>query len=407
MECPWRFARLSGPYGLAMNFTRPIIFWTAMLASVIAAVVLLRSALLPFVAGGVVAYLLNPVVSRIERLGMNRLLATLGIMSIAVVAIAVLIVLTVPTIVRELSYFIESLPSYLRRLQTLTTDPSRPWLSKIVGEGLGEAERSFGEITSVAANWLGTFLHSIWSGGQALISIASLTVVAPIVACYLIFDWNRMIAAIDHWVPPVYRGTVRTLASEIDHTIRGFVRGQSSLCLALAAFYALALSLIGLKHGILIGIASGLLSFIPYLGSLTGLVIGMCVAIAQFWPNWTLVFLVLAVFFVGQSLADYVLAPYLVGRKVHLNPVWMMFALFAFGYLFGFVGLLIAGPLAAAIGVLVRFALRQYYASSLYAGFGAAAPLQEIRQPGVAGEEPWHRATREATPVGKDGIVAR
>jgi len=378
-----------------------------MLASVIAAVVLLRSALLPFVAGGVVAYLLNPVVSRIERLGMNRLLATLGIMSIAVVAIAVLIVLTVPTIVRELSYFIESLPSYLRRLQTLTTDPSRPWLSKIVGEGLGEAERSFGEITSVAANWLGTFLHSIWSGGQALISIASLTVVAPIVACYLIFDWNRMIAAIDHWVPPVYRGTVRTLASEIDHTIRGFVRGQSALCLALAAFYALALSLIGLKHGILIGIASGLLSFIPYLGSLTGLVIGMCVAIAQFWPNWTLVFFVLAVFFVGQSLADYVLAPYLVGRKVHLNPVWMMFALFAFGYLFGFVGLLIAGPLAAAIGVLVRFALRQYYASSLYAGFGAAAPLQEIRQPGVAGEEPWHRATREATPVGKDGIVAR
>ena len=221
-----------------------------MLASVIAAVVLLRSALLPFVAGGVVAYLLNPVVSRIERLGMNRLLATLGIMSIAVVAIAVLIVLTVPTIVRELSYFIESLPSYLRRLQTLTTDPSRPWLSKIVGEGLAEAERSFGEITSVAANWLGTFLHSIWSGGQALISIASLTVVAPIVACYLIFDWNRMIAAIDHWVPPVYRGTVRTLASEIDHTIRGFVRGQSSLCLALAAFYALALSLIGLKHAL-------------------------------------------------------------------------------------------------------------------------------------------------------------
>jgi len=365
-------------YGPAMNFTRPIIFWTAMLASVVAVVVLLRGALLPFVTGMVLAYLLNPVVSRIERLGMSRLPATLAIMGIVVVAIAVLMVLTIPTIVSELSYFIESLPLYLRRLQTLTTDPSRPWLSKIVGEGLGEAERSFGDITSVAADWLGTFLRSIWSGGQALISIASLTVVAPIVACYLIYDWSRMIAAIDHWVPPVYRTTVRTLASEIDHTIRGFVRGQSALCLALAAFYALALSLIGLRHGVLIGIASGLLSFIPYLGSLTGLVVAMCVAIAQFWPSWTSVFLVVAVFFVGQSLADYVLAPYLVGRKVHLNPVWMMFALFAFGYLFGFVGLLIAGPLAAAIGVLVRFALRQYYASPLYAGSGPAATLHEM-----------------------------
>jgi predicted PurR-regulated permease PerM len=386
-----------------MNFTRPIIFWTAMLASVVAAVVLLRGALLPFVAGGVLAYLLNPVVSRIERLGMNRLLATLGIMAIVVVAIALLMVLTVPTIVRELSHFIESLPSYLRRLQTLTTDPSRPWLSKIVGEGLAEAERSIGEITSLAANWFGAFLHSIWSGGQELISIASLTVVAPIVACYLIFDWNRMIAAIDHWVPPVYRTTIRALASEIDLTIRGFVRGQSSLCLALAAFYALALSLIGLRHGVLIGVASGLLSFIPYLGSLTGLVIATCVAIAQFWPNWTLVFLVLAVFFVGQSLADYVLAPYLVGRKVHLNPVWMMFALFAFGYLFGFVGLLIAGPLAAAIGVLVRFALRQYYESALYAGSGTATPLHEISGAGSAGRTDEWRVMEWSDPARLQG----
>lgn len=378
-----------------------------MLASVIAVVVLLRGALLPFVAGMVLAYLLNPFVSRIEGLGISRVLATLAIMAIVVMAIAVLMVLMVPTIVSELSYFIESFPLYLRRLQTLATDPSHPWLGKIVGEGLGEAERSFGDITSVAADWLGTFLRSIWSGGQALISIASLTVVAPIVACYLIYDWNRMTAAIDHWVPPVYRKTVRTLASEIDHTIRGFVRGQSSLCLALAAFYALALSLIGLKHGILIGIASGLLSFIPYLGSLTGLLIAMCVAIAQFWPNWTLVFLILAVFVVGQSLADYILAPYLVGRKVHLNPVWIMFALFACGYLFGFVGLLIAGPLAAAIGVLVRFALRQYYASPLYAGAGPAASLHEISGSGGPADEPRRSAAHEATPFEKGGIVAR
>jgi predicted PurR-regulated permease PerM len=260
-------------------------------------------------------------------------------------------------------------------LQTLATDPSRPWLSKIVGDGLGEAERSVSELTTLASGSLDVFLRSLWSGGEALISFFSLAVVAPIVACYLIYDWDRMIAAMDHWVPPARRETVRALASEIDKTISGFVRGQSLLCLILAAFYASALSLVGLKHGVLIGITSGLLSFIPYLGSLSGLVISICVAIAQFWPDWRLVFVVLAVFFVGQSLADYVLAPYLVGRRVHLNPVWMMFALFAFGYLFGFVGLLIAGPLAAAIGVLMRFALRQYYASPLYAG---AARIDDV-----------------------------
>jgi predicted PurR-regulated permease PerM len=191
--------------------------------------------------------------------------------------------------------------------------------------------------------------------------------VTPIVACYLLYDWNRMIAAIDNWVPPARRETVRALAREVDDTIGGFVRGQSALCLILAVFYAAALWLLGLEHGALIGFVAGLLSFIPYLGSLSGLLISTCVAVAQFWPDWTSILIVPAIFFIGQSLADYVLSPYLVGRRVHLNPVWVMFALFAFGYLFGFVGLLIAVPLAAAIGVLMRFALRQYYASPLYA----------------------------------------
>ena len=160
---------------------------------------------------------------------------------------------------------------------------------------------------------------------------------------------------------------MRALAREVDKTISGFVRGQSALCLILAVYYAAALRLIGLDHGILIGIAAGLISFIPYLGSLSGLLTSTCIAIAQFWPNWTPIWLVPAVFVVGQSLSDYVLAPYLVGRRVHLNPVWVMFALFAFGYLFGFIGLLIAVPVAAAIGVLMRFTLRTYYASSFYA----------------------------------------
>ena len=355
-----------------MSITRPIVFWIAMFAAVVAVIILLREVLLPFVTGMVLAYLLDPLANRIERLGMNRLLATLIIVVLVVAAIAVLIILTVPVIVRELSYFIESFPLYIGRLHTLATDPSRPWLSKIIGEGLGEAERSIGELTNLASSWFGVFLRSAWTGGRALISILSLGVVAPIVACYLLYDWNRMIGAIDNWVPPARRQTVRALAREVDDTIGGFVRGQSALCLILAVYYAAVLRLLGLEHGVLIGFAAGLISFIPYLGSLSGLIISTCVAIAQFWPDWTPILIVPAIFFIGQSLSDYVLAPYLVGRRVHLNPVWMMFALFAFGYLFGFVGLLIAVPVAAAIGVLTRFALQQYYASPLYASASIA-----------------------------------
>jgi predicted PurR-regulated permease PerM len=297
-----------------MSTSRPILFWFATVAAVVAVAVLLREVLLPFVAGMVLAYLLDPLANRIERLGMNRLLATLAIIAFVVAALAILAVLTVPVTIRELSKFIEDFPLYVRRVHMLANDPGHPWLSKIVGEGLGETERSIGELTTFASDWFDTILRSVWSGGRALISILSLGIVAPIVACYLLYDWDNMIATIDNWIPPAHRETVRALARDVDKTISGFVRGQSSLCLVLAVYYAVALSLIGLDHGILIGIAAGLISFIPYLGSLSGLVVSTCIAIAQFWPNWTPIWLVPAVFVVGQSLSDYVLAPYLVGR---------------------------------------------------------------------------------------------
>ena len=357
-----------------MNFARPSVFWIALLIAFVAIIVLLRGVLLPFVAGMVLAYLLNPLVSKIERLGLSRLSATLAIVIPVVVAIVVLLIVTVPIIVRELYHFIDSLPLYVTRLHMLANTSNRPWVSKIIGEGLGEAERSIGALTAQASDWFDTFLRSIWSGGQALISVLSLVVVTPIIACYLLYHWNTMIVAIDDSVPPARRDIVRSLAREIDDTIGGFVRGQSALCLIVAVFYAGALHLIGLEHGALIGFAAGVIGFIPYLGSLLGVIVSTCIAIAQFWPDWTLIWLVPAVFLIGQSLGDYVLAPYLVSRRVHLNPVWVIFALYVFGYLFGFAGLMVAVPLAAAIGVLVRFALRQYYASPLYATSLPACP---------------------------------
>ena len=177
-----------------------------------------------------------------------------------------------------------------------------------------------------------------------------------------------MIRAVDKWIPPQHRDTVRELARQVDVAISGFVRGQTGVCLILGSFYAVALTLIGVNFGLLIGLISGLITFIPYVGSTTGLVLALGVAVAQFWPNYGPILMVLAVFLVGQFIEGYVLAPKLVGEGVGLHPVWIIFALLAFGYLFGFVGLLVAVPLAATLGVLSRFALRRYLQSSFYTG---------------------------------------
>jgi predicted PurR-regulated permease PerM len=196
----------------------------------------------------------------------------------------------------------------------------------------------------------------------------SLLVITPVVAFYLLCDWERVLVTVDGWIPLQHRDTVRGLARDIDNAIAGFVRGQAVICLILAVFYAAGLTLSGLNAGFLIGLGTGLLSFIPYVGALTGFLVAAIGAIAQFWPEWTPMLMVAGVFVVGQALEGYVLSPKLVGAKVGLHPVWMMFALIAFGYLFGFVGLLVAIPLAATIGVLARFALRQYLQSPIYTG---------------------------------------
>jgi len=349
-----------------MSLRWQLTFWMATLAVVVLVLWLLHEILLPFVAGMAIAYLLDPSAKRLQRAGVNRLLATLVIVGLFVIAFLLLVILIIPVVGAQLVAFLEKLPGYFERLQGLVTDPGYPWLQPLLGDGFRNAD--IGDLVKQGAGWLVAFLRSLWSGGQALISIFSLLVVTPVVTFYLLYDWNRMVATIDSWVPRPHRHVVRTLAHEIDVAIAAFVRGQTAVCLILGSYYAVALSLAGLSFGLLIGLASGLLTFIPYVGSMTGLMLAVGVAISQFWPHWTPILIVAGIFFVGQFLEGYVLAPKLVGESIGLHPVWLMFALFAFGYLFGFVGLLIAVPLAAAFAVLARFALRQYRASPLYTG---------------------------------------
>jgi predicted PurR-regulated permease PerM len=359
--------RRAAPEGEGMAFERHIVFWLAIFAVCVLVLWLLSEILLPFVAGAAIAYLLTPLTDRLERLGVNRLAAALLIITLVVMAIVVLILLVAPVLGGQLTSFIDNIPSYVTRLQTLLSDPSRPWIQKVLGAGFN-ADKSFSELVTQGVGWLTTFLKSLWSGGRALVSLFSLVVVTPVVAFYLIYDWHRMIATADSWVPVQQRATVRRLAREIDAAVAGFVRGQSAVCLILGSFYAVTLTLSGLNFGLLIGLISGVITFIPYVGSMTGLILALGVAVAQFWPEYGSILIVLGIFLIGQFVEGNLLAPKLVGERVGLHPVWLIFALLAFGYLFGFVGLLVAVPLAATIGVLVRFALQRYRESSLYTG---------------------------------------
>jgi predicted PurR-regulated permease PerM len=356
-----------------MTFTRQMTFWVLTFIVGVLVLYVLREILLPFVAGMALAYLLDPLANRLERMGINRLAATLVIIGAVLLLFVALILVFVPIISGQLGAFVDNLPGYVARIQSVAMDPNREWLRKILGEGVADAQ--VGDLVKQGLGWLTTFVKSLWAGGQALLSIFSLVVVTPVVAFYLLYDWNRMVAAVDHWIPLQHRETVRGLAREMDDAIAGFVRGQTAVCLILGSYYAVGLTLVGLSFGLLIGLASGIITFIPYVGSMTGLVLAGGVAVAQFWPEYTPIIIVLAIFFVGQFLEGYVLAPKLVGESVGLHPVWLMFALFAFGYLLGFVGLLIAVPLAAILGVLARFALRRYLESSFYTGEAATGPV--------------------------------
>jgi predicted PurR-regulated permease PerM len=348
---------------------RQAYFGLAALVVVVLALWLLSPILLPFVAGLAIAYLLTPVTDRLERLGVNRLAAALIIITVVVLVLVYVILLVAPLLGGQLTSFIVAIPGYVGKLQGLLNDQSRPWVQKLLGVGFNP-EKSISDLVSQGVGWLTTFLQSLWSGGRALVSLFSLVVITPVVAFYLMYDWHRMIRTVDDAIPVNQRETARELATEINAAIAGFLRGQTAVCMILGSFYAVALTVSGLNFGLLIGLISGMITFIPYIGSMTGLVLAVGVAVAQFWPDYGSVLTVLAIFLIGQFLEGNLLSPKLVGESVGLHPVWVIFALLAFGYLFGFVGLLVAVPMAATIGVLARFALRHYRQSSLYTGTG-------------------------------------
>ncbi|OQM73240.1 AI-2E family transporter [Manganibacter manganicus] len=353
---------------------RPAAFWLAGALILALFLYIFSDILLPFVAGMVLAYFLDPVADRLQRLGLSRVMATVVILIAFIVILVLAFVILVPVLATQLADFVGKLPEYLTRLQTLITSFDPKWLESRFGVDASSLRDGLNSLLTSGFSFLTTVFTSIWTSGVALVSVVSLFVVTPVVAFYMLLDWDRMVATVDSWVPRDNVETVRALATDINTATAGFVRGQGTLCLILGSMYAIGLTLTGLNFGILIGLFAGLISFIPYVGSLTGLVLAVGVAFVQFWPDWMMVVAVAAVFFIGQFIEGNILSPKLVGKSVGLHPVWLMFALFAFGALFGFVGLLIAVPAAAAIAVLVRFAIARYLESPLYRGHAEAGP---------------------------------
>ncbi|SDU13224.1 AI-2E family transporter [Stappia sp. ES.058] len=355
-----------------MTLKRQLYFWLGSFAAFSAFVYVFSPILLPFVAGMALAYLLDPVADWLERRGLPRLAATIAILAVFVVMFMLILLLLLPVLGNQLSAFLSELPKLVGALQKLMTENIGQRAFEVLGISGADLKSSVGGLLGEGAGWIAGVAKSLWNGGQALLSVLSLFVVTPVVAFYLLLDWDHMVERVDGWLPRQHRDKVERLAKEMDTAVAGFLRGQLSVCVLLGAFYAIGLAAVGLNFGLLIGIGAGLVSFIPYVGATLGLVVSLGVALVQFWPDWVMIGAVLVVFAVGQFLEGNVLQPKLVGKTVGLHPVWLMFALFAFGYLFGFVGMLIAVPAAAMIGVLARFVLSQYMASSLYSGTGGS-----------------------------------
>jgi predicted PurR-regulated permease PerM len=378
---------------MALPIRDQIRYWG--IAAVVFLVLLwfLGGVLLPFLVGGAIAYFLDPVADRLERMGMSRVAATTLISLVALVLVILLVLAVIPTLVNQMTALINAAPDIARQLQTFLLERF-PQLT----DETSTIRQTLAEIGAAIQAKGGQLVQGVLSGALGVISVVVFIVVVPVVAFYLLLDWDEMIGRIDAMLPRDHAPTVRRLAREIDAVLAGFVRGQVSVCLALGTFYAVALMAAGLQFGLIVGAIAGAITFIPYVGSIIGGTLAVGLALFQFWGDWVQIGIIAAIFALGQFVEGNILTPKLVGKSVGLHPVWLLFALSAFGSVFGFVGMLIAVPVAAAIGVLTRFAVEQYQASLLYRG---QAALPQDAAPSAGPPTPPAPPTRKPRPARK------
>jgi len=327
---------------------------------------LFASVLLPFVAAAGIAYFLDPPTTRLVRAGIPRGAAALLLIMALIAAGLLFALLLYPLILAQVGVLIQRLPSYVDSLRSFLALTIERLQERLGPDFVDEKLRDLvgGQAGAMLA-FFGTAVSHVIGGGFALFNVLTLVVVTPVVGFYLLRDWPRVVARLDAWLPRRYAGVIRAQGREVDRILSAWLRGQAMCCIALAVFYAVGLSAVGLDLGLIVGLSAGLLSFIPYVGTITGAVTSIGLAFAQF-PTYAGVVMVAGVFVIGNLLEGYVIYPRFLGDRVELHAVWVIFALFAGGAAFGFLGVLLAVPVAAIIGVLSRFWLRRYLASPLY-----------------------------------------
>lgn len=357
-----------------MRVERQLWFWAAALIVVVSAIALLRDILLPFVAAIVIAYFLNPIADRLQTYGVKRPWAAILIVGVVAVLVALALILLVPVLVNQVRQLVTALPSESERFKAFVERLGHDWLGPGFPSFQTALDRGLADLSQNWAALAGSVMASVWSRGLALVNFVSLLLITPVVVFYLLVDWHPMLERLDDALPRDHAPTIRRLAVDINDAVAAFIRGQGTICLMLGVFYAIGLSWAGIDYGLLVGLTTGLLAFIPIVGWMLGLIFASGLAIVQFWPDPTPLLKAVAVLVCGIAMDTAFLSPRFVGQKVGLHPVWMIFALFVFSYLFGLVGTLVAVPMAAAIAVLVRFAVQLYLDSPVYKGSVATEP---------------------------------
>lgn len=350
-----------------MTHDRRLISWLIGFAVFAGLIFILSGVLTPFVAGMAVAYFFDPAADKLAAWGCSRGAAAGLIIAAFFVLVFGSLILLAPLLQGQVVGLASTIPGLIDALRIQAEPLVQRLQADMTPEAAERLRAAAGNYAGDLIQWLTVVLAKMWSGGVAFFQLLSLIVITPVVAFYLLRDWDIIVGRIDGWLPRLSAPTIRRQLSEIDATIAGFVRGQAAVCLALAILYAVGLTLAGLPFGLLVGIGAGLISFIPYIGAMTGLVVGVGIALTHF-PDWPPVAVVAGVFFAGQIVESYFLTPKLVGDRIGLHPVWIIFALLAGGALFGFTGIMLAIPAAAVIGVLTRFTIDRYQESALFHG---------------------------------------
>ena len=357
---------------MALSARQQVKLWGT--AGLVLAAVLwaLGDIMLPFVLGAAVAYFLNPVVNALERRGLSRVWGTTLVSRVAVLAAVTAVLLVVPTIISQGMALANAAPTLLASAAQVVTERF---------PDLADSQSTLRQTLADIGAWVqargGEWASAVLGSARSFLGVILLVVVVPVVAFYLLVDWNHLVAQLDRLLPREHAPVIRKLTGDIDAVIAAFIRGMGSVCLIMAAYYGIALMAVGLSFGLVVGAIAGLLTFIPYLGALIGGALALGLALYQFWGDWVSVGMVAAVFAAGQAIEGNFVTPRIVGKSVGLHPVWILLALSVFGALFGLVGMLVAVPLAAAGGVLVRHATEVYMDSALYLG----------RKPGSGGDD--------------------